>query len=143
MIEPVAPGDREAILEVMRTANMHHVPSAEMGELDLERFFVAKAEGRIVGAAGYEILEPGRGKTTLLAVLPEYEGLGIGSALQQARLEAMARLGVSTVTTNADRPATIDWYKRRFGYREIGTLEKLIPFGDPNVDRWVTLELEL
>jgi phenylacetate-CoA ligase len=143
VIERAAPGDRDDILAVMRPANMHHVPSPEMEELDLERFFVARVDGRVVGAAGYTILGPGHGKTTLLAVLPAYGGRGIGTALQRARLDAMHRLGVTRVTTNADRPEVIAWYERRFGYRRVGELRKLIPFGDPGIERWVTLELDL
>lgn len=142
-IERARPADREAILAVMRPANMHHVPSAEMEELDTDRFFLARVDGQIVGAAGYQILSPGYGKTTLLAVLRSFGRRGIGTALQEARLEEMWGLGVKSVTTNADRPATIAWYKNRFGYREVGKLEKVVPFGDPAVDRWTTLELDL
>ena len=32
----------------------------------------------------------------------------------------MARLGARSVVTNADRPQTIAWYKKHFGYVEIG-----------------------
>lgn len=136
-------GEAGAILAVMRRLNMHHVPSPEMDELDPSCFFVALARGSIVGAGGWKVRAGGRGKTTLLAVLPEHGGRGIGAALQDARLEEMARLGVHTVTTNADRPPTIAWYKRRYGYREVGKLEKLVPFGDPDVSHWTTLELSL
>jgi predicted N-acetyltransferase YhbS len=68
--------------------------------------------------------------------------MGIGAALQQARLEAMHRAGVRSVVTNADRPRTIEWYKR-YGYREVGKLTKVAPFGDPDVGDWTTLELDL
>lgn len=136
-------GDREAILRVMEPSNMHHVPSEEMDELDLTCFFVARLDGEIVGASGYKILPSGNGKTTLLAVLPEHRGLNIGKKLQDARLRAMHSLGASTVTTNADRPATIAWYKRWYGYREVGRIEKIHSFGDPNIDHWTTLEMDL
>lgn len=142
-IQKARPEDRDAILAVMRPWNMHHVPSPEMRSIDLARFFVARIDGRVVGAAGYEILPDGQGKTTLLGVLPEFTGRGIGYALQDARLRDMARIGVERVTTNADRPDTIRWYKRLFGYREIGTLEKLHSFGDPEIDRWTTLQMDL
>jgi 3-keto-5-aminohexanoate cleavage enzyme len=142
-VSRAGPGDREAILDVMRTVNMHHVPSPEMEELDLERFFVARVSGRIVGAAGYKLLGSGRGKTTLLGVVPEFRGSGIGAALQDERLAEMHRLGVRAVTTNADRPQTIDWYKRHYGYRPIGHLKKLHEFGDPAATHWTTLELDL
>ena len=142
-IRPARPGERDAILAVMEPWNMHHVPSEEMAELDLACFFVATEGDRIVGASGYAIIGPGQGKTTLMAVLPECKGTGIGKALQDVRLEAMAANGVHTVTTNADRPKTIDWYKRLYGYREVGTLPKLHSFGLDDVDHWTTLELDL
>ena len=142
-LRPARPDDRPAILQVMRHWNMHHVPSAEMGELELDRFFVAEVDGRVVGAAGYTFIEPGRGKTTLLGVIPEYASLGIGRALQDRRVVAMAEQGARTVTTNADRPATIAWYKKHWGYREVGTLPKLHSFGDDAVDHWTTLEMDV
>lgn len=142
-INPAGAGDRESILNVMQPFNMHHVPSVEMEELDLSCFFVARLRGMIVGAAGYKILGPGRGKTTLLGVLPEYSGMGIGKALQQQRMRVMHAAGVKKLTTNADRPDTILWYKKHFGYREVGRLKKLCSFGIEDVDHWTTLETDL
>ena len=135
--------EREAILRVMEPANMHHVPSPEMGELDLDNFFVATVDDQIVGSAGFAILPDGNGKTTLLAVLPEYRGLHIGKKLQDARLRAMHARGARTVTTNADRPETISWYKRWYGYYEVGSLDKIHSFGDPDISSWTTLEMDL
>ena len=142
-IEKARPADLQAILEVMRFFNMHHVPSAEMPALDLDRFFVARLDGRIVGAGGYTMLSPTEGKTTLLGVNPELSGLGIGKALQVARLEAMYELGAQSVLTNADIPDTIAWYKKHFGYREIGRLKKLHSFGLEHVDHWTTIRMDL
>lgn len=142
-IEPAGPGDRDGILHVMRPFNMHHVPSVEMEEIDLSRFFVARMRGEIVGAAGYKLLSPGHAKTTLLGVLPEFSGLGVGKDLQHKRMEVMHQAGVKTLTTNADRPDTILWYKKHYGYRQVGTLQKLCPFGLENVDHWTTLQTDL
>ncbi len=142
-IEKAKPEDLEAILEVMRPWNMHHVPSPEVEELDLSCFFVARVGEKTVGAAGYKLLSQSRAKTTLMAVLPEYGRSGIGKALQDARLEAMAAVGVKSVITNADRPATIKWYIKCYGYREVGCLKKLHSFGDPAIEYWTTLELDL
>lgn len=142
-IEKARPADLPGILAVMRFFNMHHVPSAEMPALDLDRFFVARLDGRIVGAGGYTMLSPTEGKTTLLGVNPELSGLGIGKALQVARLEAMHALGAQTVTTNADIPDTIAWYKKHFGYREIGRLKKIHSFGLEHVDHWTTIRMDL
>ncbi|MFO7592425.1 MAG: GNAT family N-acetyltransferase [Pseudomonadota bacterium] len=142
-IEKARTGDHDAILKVMEPWNMHHVPSPEMGALDLDNFFVARIDNTIVGAGGYKILSTERGKTTLLGIIPEFSGLGIGKALQNARLEAMHQLGIQTVITNADRPDTILWYKKHFGYREVGKLKKIAPFSLEDVGHWTTLELDL
>jgi len=142
-IEPAREEDVPEILEVMRTANMHHVPSAEMPDLDWRCFFVCRVEGRIAGAAGYRILSAERAKTTLMAVRPEYRELGIGRALQTRRMSELARRGIRTLTTNADIPETIAWYQRHFGYRVVGMLPKVHEFGRPDIDTWTTLETDL
>ncbi len=142
-IEKASPDDYAAILHVMELWNMHHVPSAEMDVLDLSCFFVARLSGHVAGAAGYKLLSPGKGKTTLLGIRPEFSGMGIGKALQNARLDAMYEAGVRTVLTNADRPETIIWYKKYYGYRQIGVLKKICDFSLSDVDHWSTLEMDL
>ena len=143
-IEKASSGDREAILKVMEAWNMHHVPSAEMEELDLACFFVARmADGRIIGAGGYKILSAEEGKTTLLGVYPEFQGMNLGKALQNARLQAMYDAGVKYVTTNADHPETIVWYQKHYGYEVVGKLKKLRPFSLEDVPHWTTLRMDL
>ena len=140
------PADREPILTVLETANMHRVPSPEMDDFDVGVWFVAEVAGEIVGVAGHRILRDGdglAGKTTLLAVLPEHRELGIGRALQELRMDLMRDAGATRVITNADRPETIAWYQRHFGYRRVGEVEKIHEFGLPDVDRWTTLEAPL
>jgi ribosomal-protein-alanine N-acetyltransferase len=114
-----------------------------MPELDWTCFFVARMQGKIVGAAGYRILSATEAKTTLIAVDPGYRRYGIGSALQKKRMFALIQKGVKTLTTNADRPETIAWYKKNFGYEEIGKLKKLHEFGRPDIDEWTTLKTDL
>ena len=135
--------DHDAIFRVLAFANFHHVPSAEMPVFDLADVFVAEMDGVIVGVAGYALLGDGRGKTTLMAVDPAFRRYGIGSRLQVLRMRAMREAGCRSVTTNADLPDTIAWYKRNFGYREVGTLAKVHEFGDPQRDHWTTLECNL
>jgi predicted N-acetyltransferase YhbS len=135
--------DREGVFAVLRSANFDRVPSPEMPDLDLDAGFVACDGRSVVGFAGYRVVAAGTGKTTLMAVLPAYRGLGVGRRLHELRLDAMRALGCTTAVTNADLPETIAWYKRNFGYREVGTLRKLHAFGAPEVDRWTTLELDL
>ncbi len=135
--------DRSQILEVMKPWNMHRVPSLEMEELDINCFFVAVVDSKVVGASGYKILDQNKGKTTLLGVVPAYNGKGIGKILQEKRLKAMYDAGLQTVITNADRPATIKWYIKNYGYRKVGNLKKVSSFGDDSIDEWTTLEMDL
>lgn len=135
--------DKDEILKVMEHWNMHHVPSLEMENIDISCFFVAIIDNKIVGASGYKILSDQVGKTTLLGVLPEFNGKGIGRVLQDRRLKAMHKLGVTKVITNADRPSTIKWYKKNYDYYEIGKLKKIVSFGDESIDSWTTLEMNL
>lgn len=55
----------------------------------------------------------------------------------------MHSLGARKVTTNADRPSTISWYKRWYGYYEVGSIDKIHSFGDPTIGHWTTLEMDL
>ncbi len=135
--------ERKEILSVMKHWNMHHVPSKEMEELDLNCFFVATEENKIIGASGYKLISSTVGKTTLLGVLPGNKGKGVGRLLQDARLEAMYGLGIKKVITNADRPETIKWYKKNYGYYEIGSIKKVASFGDDSILAWTTLEMNL
>lgn len=144
VIRPARQSDLPGMLEVLHHVNMHHIPSPEMPALDLACFFVAHdGSGRIVGLSGYKVLSPTQGKTTLLAVHPDYKGTGLGYALQARRMDALVALGVEELTTNADRPEIIAWYKKHFGYREVGTLQKFHEFGLPDVDHWTTLRTDL
>ena len=45
VVEKAGPDDLPLILEVMKPWNMHHYPSPEMEELDVNNFFVAKIGG--------------------------------------------------------------------------------------------------
>ncbi len=135
--------DMPDIMALLRLANMHYIPSEEMPEFDWRCCFVARDGGRLAGMAGYKILSPTEGKTTLMVVHPDYRRHGIGRRLQTMRLRAMAQAGVRKVVTNSDLPATIAWYKKHFGYREVGTLKKVHEFGDPDIGEWTTLELDL
>lgn len=142
-IERASAPDKQAIIRVLTPWNMQHIPSPEMAEIDFNCFFVARHQGEIIGVSGYQLLREGLGKTTLLAVLPHLQGSGLGRALQDVRLEAMYAAGVTTVRTNADRPETIIWYKKHYGYVACGKEKKVASFGHRRIDHWTTLELDL
>ena len=132
----------QIILGIMKPYNMHHVPSEEMPELDVKNFYLCQVGEQYVGAAGYKMQDATTGKTTLLAVLPESAGQGIGLKLQQLRVHKMKELGAKEIITNSDRPKTITWYKKQ-GYEEVGKLKKLHSFGSDEVDHWTTLRLKV
>ena len=135
--------DMPDILDVLRTVNMHYIPSAEMPDLDLNCCLVAEIDNRVVGLSGYKVLSDNEGKTTLLAVYPEHRSLGIGHYLQTWRMNELLNKNIRYLITNADRPETIAWYKKHFGYQEIGKLAKEHEFGRPDIDHWTTLRTDL
>lgn len=137
------PEDIKTIIELMRPYNMHHIPSPEMGLLDDKFFIVAEQKGHLLGAAGFTFLSDDVGKTTLMAVRPDCAKTGLGAKLQTRRMQILRGLGCKKIVTNADRPETISWYKRHFGYREIGKLSKIHDFGLSDVPDWTTLEADL
>jgi hypothetical protein len=55
-IEIADEADHARIIDILATANMHHIPSEEMPTLDLEKCFVAKVDGKIVGVGGYKMI---------------------------------------------------------------------------------------
>jgi N-acetylglutamate synthase-like GNAT family acetyltransferase len=143
VIERAQEEHRPAIMRLLEQANMHYIPSQEMPGLTYENYFVAMAEGQVVGFCGYKVLSATTAKTELMVVDKEHRGEGIGYALQVQRMEDMHQRGIRTLTTNTDLPATIQWYKKLFGYKEIGTLKKFHEFSDPSIDHWTTLQVDL
>ncbi len=136
--------DVPEIMEILKTANMHYIPSPEMPELDYRCIFVAEdKKGKVLGMAGYKILDDKRAKTTLMVVLPAYRGIGIGTALQRRRMKMLKKRGIRKLTTNSDRPESISWYQKHFGYNVVGKLPKLHEFGVPDIMEWTTLEVDL
>ncbi|MEX5298627.1 ribosomal protein S18-alanine N-acetyltransferase [Kocuria sp. CPCC 205292] len=82
-------------------------------------YWVAEQDGEIVGYAGLMCIRP-VGDVQTIAVVPEHEGRGIGSALLRT-LHAQAReLGATEVLleVRADNPRAQRLY-RRFGYEQI------------------------
>ena len=133
----------DAIFRLLEMANMHYIPSEEMPELTYENYYVALAEGQVVGFCGFKTLSDTEAKTELTVVNRGLGGHGIGVQLQRHRMNVMCRRGIRTLTTNCDLPDTIQWYKTHFGSHEVGTLKKLCEFGCPDIDHWTTLQVEL
>lgn len=149
LVRKMRPEDLPGALRILALWNMAPrapsagVPDPERTSIDNGNAFVAEAGGRIVGTCSYFLIGDGWAETASLAVDPEPRFAGVGVLLQQARLEEMRGRGVRRVRTETDRPATIRWYVRRFGYRTVGTNPKEDASGLPDVDHWTVLELDL
>ena len=142
VIRKMVEDDLEPVTAILRSWNMapraptDETPDPERSGIDVGNGFVALAGDRVIGACTYIVHSPALVETASLAVHPAYKGKGVGYRLQAARLEEIRRRGFSTVRTETDRPETVAWYKRNFGYREVGANPKKHPFSLPDVDRW-------
>jgi len=143
IIEKAKEKDKPRVFQLLKQANMHYIPSKEMPALTYDNYFVAKKDDRIIGLCGYKILSSTKAKTELMVVDVNCRGYGAGYKLQKKRMEDMLKKGIKTLITNADLPQTIKWYKKYFGYRQIGTLKKIHEFGDPSINNWTTLQVDL
>jgi len=143
IIRKAKEGDKPRIMELLKMENMHYIPSKEMPELTYDTYFVALVYKKIAGFCGYKILSGDKAKTELMVVDPKYRGLGIGIKLQTKRMRDMFEKGIKTLTTNSDIPASIEWYIKHFGYKKTGELKKIHEFGNPNIDKWTTLQVDL
>ena len=136
----------DQILNILSFWNMDHIPSLEMPMFDIDNCFVAvenNDDNRVVGLAGYDFINETTGKTTLLAVLPDYQGFGIGYDLHYKRLQTMYLNGINKVITHADRPETILFYKKHFFSKKIGITYKLCDFSLSSEKKWIKLETDL
>lgn len=91
----------------------------ELAQPTTRRYLVAEDEGRIVGYAGLMYIAPIADVQTL-AVLPEYEGRGIGSGLLTELISEARRRGAQNVLleVRADNPRAQQLYER-FGFVQI------------------------
>lgn len=87
-----------------------------------EKSWIAEQEQQVLGFCcwGWNDTAQKSAKTILMCVLPEAHSLGIGSLLQQRRLDEMYEEGAKEVHTWSDRPKSIQWYQQRFGFELIG-----------------------
>lgn len=91
----------------------------ELAQQDTRRYLVAELAGGIVGYAGLMCIEPIADVQTI-AVVPEHEGKGIGSALLTELIRESRRRHAEDVLleVRADNPRAQQLY-RRFGFEQI------------------------
>lgn len=87
-----------------------------------QRTTVAVRDGVVLGFCCWDWLDAARriAHTVLISVRPEARVLGVGEALQIARLNEMRAAGAVEVHTWCDDPRAVNWYCRKFGYERLG-----------------------
>lgn len=133
LIRPAAPEDREARRDVSHrtwlAAYEHIFPVDVIDRLfkGLERMyteqwdamrqvylsgFVGEMDGRIVGHVGTALLTSGEGEVTVLYVLPEFHGLGIGRGLWTAAVDDLKGRGCPAVNVWVlEKAASVRFYE--------------------------------
>lgn len=91
----------------------------ELSQPETRRYLIAETPDGIVGYAGVMCIEPIADVQTI-AVIPEYEGKGIGTALLTELINESRRRGAADVLleVRADNPRAQQLY-RRFGFEQI------------------------
>ncbi|GAC1371340.1 MAG: ribosomal protein S18-alanine N-acetyltransferase [Pseudarthrobacter sp.] len=97
---------------------------AELSQPETRRYLVAECGGDIVGYAGLMCIEPIADVQTI-AVVPEFEGRGIGSALLTRLIEEARRRRAADVLLEVreDNPRAQQLYVR-FGFEQIHVRRK-------------------
>jgi GNAT superfamily N-acetyltransferase len=113
--EPEPSPEEQAIRVAGGTARVAHLQQTDPGGC-----WVAEHDGRVVGSA-LGLVREGVWGFSLFALLPEYQGLGIGTRLYEPALEygAEERGGIILSTTH---PAAMRRYARSSGYRLLPTV---------------------
>lgn len=92
-------------------------------EVDLrERCSVAVNGGTVLGFCCWGWLDEAArsAKTILICVRPEARKLGLGSRLQERRMQEMRDQGARELHTWSVDPDSVRWYQAHFGYRVLG-----------------------
>lgn len=151
IIRKMKPQDLTNCLQILDKWNMAPIsspegrphPEPERSYIHMQNAFVACHGDRIVGVCSYMDRTEELAETANLAVDPAYRGKGIGFRLQRARLYEMKKRGFKRVRTETDRPETIRWYMRKFGYTIIKKIEKKCKCSLEHVDYWTRMEMDL
>lgn len=96
-----------------------HMFLSELSQHETRRYLVAESGGDIVGYAGLMCIEPVADVQTI-AVVPEFEGRGIGSTLLTRLVDEARHRGAADVLleVRADNPRAQQLYVR-FGFEQI------------------------
>ena len=104
-----------------RNERQYYVKNVRIAEGGVKYYDRVMQDGKIVGFCHYKHQGENAAKTTLLTVLPEFRGLGLGEKLQLARMREAREKGYKILLTFCETPATVDWYVKHFGYKILET----------------------
>lgn len=100
-VRPMVTADVDMVAEVEKqsfvVAWSRDAFQLEMEENELAHYFVAEAQGQVVGYAGMWIILD-EAHITNVAVLPQYRGMGMGAALMAALMSFAVSQGVACMT---------------------------------------------
>lgn len=140
-IRPATAADLPAVESLLRAADL---PLAGVGEF-IDRFVVADAEGKLVGAAGLEV-HGGDGVLRSVVVAPSHQGRGLGARLTARLLEAARSGGLRRLYLLT---TTAEGYFPRHGFRRIAReeasadVQRSVEFREACPATAVTMVLEL
>lgn len=101
-----------ALIEPLEAAGILVHRPRELLEREIERFFVAELDGRVIGCVAlYPFPEARAGEMACLAVDPEFQGSGRGEALLAAVEEAAREQGLTRLFVLTTR--TAHWFLER------------------------------
>ncbi|WDF70157.1 GNAT family N-acetyltransferase [Sphingobacterium oryzagri] len=121
-IRPYLPQDKDSVLELMSLLVPTYFAEEEIADLDhyldqeIELYFVAERQGKIVAAAGinFEKAE-GIGKLSWDFVHPEAHGQGLGTKLLQHRIHILQSLDdIKTISVRTSQMAYRFYEKNGF-----------------------------
>ena len=124
----VPPGAAPPPESILDTPEMQ-VYLADFGESPHDRALAAEAEGRVVGAVWARIMEDyghvdDDTPSLAIALLPEWRGKGIGTALMQAMLARLSACGYAGVSLSVQRKNAAARLYRRLGFSVLRETEE-------------------
>jgi N-acetylglutamate synthase-like GNAT family acetyltransferase len=149
VIRPMREEDHDEVVTLLARWNLAPaaptpaVPEPERTQVIVDNTFVALDGDRIVGVCSHIRLSETLAEGASLAVDPAYHGSGVGEKLMRAGRREMYARGIRKIRSESDRPRTIAWLVKRFGYRVVGTAPKRHAFGESGIGHWTVLECDL
>jgi len=120
LIRPFRVTDEDNIVDILKRNGQYDYPSIEgpeamerVAECDATVFLVAEISSTVVGCIR-AMYDGSRAMIHLLSVLPEYQGLGIGTGLFESVVHILSARGASTISVTVTDSSEDFWSKLGF-----------------------------